>query len=145
MNITIYKNVSKERFKAYLLLVILLVSFSCAKKDTEDADQPCKAGGNGNVTIVATPTHHGAYVQALHGYIKFNAQDYPGNLAADYDLVVTGNVSDNKFYFNNFHCGNYYVYAEAIDTVTHDTLHGGMPIQPTLVSGEFDIILHVSE
>lgn len=145
MKIKFSKHFFKEHFSVYLLLVILLASASCTKKDSEDADRSCTAGDNGDVTIVASPTHHGAYVQALSAYIKFNAQDYPGNSAADYDLVVPGNMSDNKFYFNNLHCGPYYVYATAIDTVTNDTLSGGIPIQPTLMSGEFDIILHVSE
>jgi len=134
----------KDYQKSFIWVGVLLILSSCSKKDSDET-LTCTAGDNGSVTIVASPTHHGAYAQALNAYIKFNTQDYPGNLPADYDLVAQSNTADNKFYFNNLQCGNYYVYAEAIDTVTHDTLHGGIPIQPTLSSGEFDIILHVSE
>jgi hypothetical protein len=136
----------KRQFKICICWYLLLATSSCTKSSSDDmTDQPCLAGSNGDLTIVASPTHHGAYAKALNAYIKFNAQDYPGNSPADYDLVVSGNLTDNKFYFRNMNCGNYYVYAEAIDTNTHDTLRGGIPIQPMLLSGEFDIILHVSE
>lgn len=138
------KYIYKGILKTHLFLIALIIISSCTKKDKDEA-QTCIAGTNGSVTIVASPTHHGAYAKALNAYIKFNAEDYPGNLASDYDLVVQGNTSDNKFYFNNLSCGNYYVYATAIDTITHDTLRGGVPIQPLVMEGEFDIILHVSE
>jgi hypothetical protein len=155
----------KKIITLYLAIcVALFITPSCKKKkgcmdsnsvnydsSAQVDDGSCEyAGTGGNTMMVAFPQHHGVpiisktvYVDSA--YIKFNTQNYPGNTAASYDLVLPGNVGENHVHIPNMKPGKYYIFMTGYDSTINQRVTGGIPYTLTQTSGEVDFNVPVTE
>ena len=62
-------------------------------------------------------------------YVKYNAKEFPGTDPIVYDVFFVGDIGHEYINCNKLKCGNYYLYAVAIDSVTSHRVSGGVPIQ----------------
>lgn len=120
------------------VLFISLFLFSC-KKDK------CTGGSGGSLTIVAFPKHHGNDTKPLWAYVKFNTKNFPGDNPSNYDLRIAGDTTENHIEIENVKCGDYYIYAIAIDPAINDTVVGGVPFSTAETTGEVNVNVAVTE
>ena len=111
----------------------------------------CKEGLNGDATIVVFPkengvsiVNHSAYPDTV--YVKFNAKDLPGLRASDYDTYFVGEVGEDHVHCEKLKCGDYYIFAAGLDTVSNTRVTGGMHvhIKHKERKNEFDVDVSVS-
>jgi len=108
------------------------------------------AGTGGNLNIIASPEHHGVPIPGFPGnldtaFIKYNAISSPGASASDYDTLITGQVGDNFVLIPGVKPGRYYIFMAGYDTSISMPVRGGVPFVFTLTSGNYDIVVPVSE
>lgn len=121
--------------------------FSC----TQEKEEICIAGNGGAVRLVLFPEHHGEPVTSNFNhpdtaFIKFNAQDFPGDDPSKYDLVITGAVGSDSVVVENLKCGNYYLYMAGFDTSIAERVRGGIPyVISEDASGTRKVIVPVTE
>ena len=137
---------SKTLFQ--FMLGFLLVAAVACKKDTK-----CTAGTGGNLTLVAYLQHHektipnqGNYPDSV--FVKFNTQEYPGDLPGNYDIYFVGDSGKDYVHLKNLRCGNYYLFGTAYDTTSGTTgmrVFGGRPFSTSTTSGEIGINIAVTE
>ena len=114
-------------------------------------DGSCQyAGTGGNVNIFALPQHHGTPIYGSTVYpdsafLKFNTQNYPGNSVSDYDLVVAGLPGDSFVYLPEMKPGKYFIRMTGFDNMVNERVTGGMPVIFTQSSGQFNLIVPVTE
>jgi hypothetical protein len=130
-----------------LIFIVFLVSVISCKDDDDDE---CNAGTGGNVTIVAKPEHHLDPVISLPSYpdsafVKFNAQEFPGDNPALYDLVVAGESPEDHVLIEGLKCGKYFIFMTGFDTSIQERVKGGIPVQIIQTSGERIIKVPVTE
>ena len=143
----IRKNLLLKGTSAFLIIsffFLLMMNSSCKKEDE------CVAGTGGAVTIAAFPQHHEKPIVSQDNYldsayIKFNAQEFPGTHASDYDLVIAGEAGEDHVHIPNLKCGDYYIYMTGFDTSINMRVTGGIPYSFTETSGEKDVLVPVTE
>lgn len=119
--------------------------------DAEDDDGSCTYGGTGgSVTIVAKPKHHGTNIFSTSTYpdsafLKFNATELPGTNPSSYDMVVVGEDGEDHVHLSGIKSGKYFLYMTGWDPAISERVSGGVPIVITQTSGEFEIVVPVTE
>ena len=91
----------------------------------------CKAGLDGEATMVVFPQHHGRPILSHSNYldtayIKFNTSDLPSDPTHNYDAIFVGNVGEDHVHCTNVKCGKYYIYCTGFDTTINQRVTGGM-------------------
>ncbi len=120
--------------------------------DADEDDGSCKYGGTGgNVSLVVKPQHHGDPILNSANYpdtayIKFNHQEFPGENASDYDLVVAGiHIGEDHVEIENLKPGKYFIFATGFDSSINARVLGGIPYTITAESGEVIVNVPVVE
>lgn len=112
-----------------LLIVIMLAS--CEKAGT---------GGKAQLNVHVMRKSTETAVPEATVYIKYNANEFPGDSPGNYDASVT---TDKAGYveFNGLRRGNYYLYATSLDTATGIETSGGIYFDIENKTGERDIVI----
>lgn len=98
------------------LLTIFIIG-GCKKNDI-----------GGKSTINGTVVHHATAIPYARVFIKFNAQEFPGNDTTFYDNKISADAS-GKFEIKVYK-GNYYLYSVGIDnTSAKPDVRGGVPVK----------------
>ena len=127
--------------KIAVVLAAFIIVLSCNKED-----EKCVAGSGGNITLVLFPKHHNKSVRPYSAWVKYNTQNAPGTTAADYDLVVSADTTEDHIHLANMKCGEYYIYMNGYDTAIKEAVKGGIPYTvPENPTGEVDIDVPVTE
>ncbi|MGL5891850.1 MAG: hypothetical protein ACRC3B_18295 [Bacteroidia bacterium] len=102
---------------AAVLFTVTLIFAGC-KKD----------GTGGNASLGITAKHHGAPIAGTVVYIKYGAEEFPGEDVSKYDASVT---ADNSGYavIPNLRYGKYYIYGVGFDSSLQEIVKGGMPLK----------------
>jgi hypothetical protein len=147
-------------------MVLSTVAYSCKKDkhkgctdplsirydtEAEEDDNSCIYGGlGGNVTLVASPEHHGVpivsdstYVDSL--FIKFNAIDSPGSNPSNYDVAVAGEPGEDHVHYHGLKPGRYYIMMTGWDSTGNERVSGGLRITISQEQGEFEAVVPVTE
>ncbi len=127
--------------KIVFIAAIISVCFISCGKD---------AGLGGKTTLILKPQHHSAPISSQVSYpdsalIKFNATDFPGDNAAAYDHIVTGNTGENFVKVSGLKEGKYFIYMTGYDTSINQRVKGGIPYEITQGSGEVNVTVPVTE
>jgi hypothetical protein len=124
-----------KRIIAICILLTMILAFGNCKKN--------QLGGKSKVKGIVA--HHGKPVSNATVYIKFNATEFPGEDVSVYDASVTANQS-GYYEVNNFHKGNYFLYAVGIDPeiAAPSVVKGGLAVS-LRSREEKDIDIPVSE
>ncbi len=104
-----------------------------------------KAGTGGQVTVAAIPQHHGKSIYGATVYVKFNTKDSPGTDAANYDMTIVGDATEEHVHIEGLKKGDYYFYAVGYDSAISMPVYGGVPITIKEKSGEIDLEIPVVE
>jgi hypothetical protein len=137
----------KSLLRVSIIASAAVLWFSC----TEEKEETCIAGNGGTVRLVLFPEHHGEAIPSLDNYadsafIKFNAQDFPGDDPSKYDLVITGAIGSDSVVVENLKCGKYYIYMAGFDTSIAERVRGGIPyVISEGASGVKNVIVPVTE
>jgi hypothetical protein len=124
MNRSYFLNIS-----AAFLAALLFSSLSSCKKDDK-----CEAGSGGSVTLILEPEHHGEpiYSQPTYrdsAFIKFDAEEFPGDDPAKYDIIVVGQSGSKQVTVSGLKCGKYYLFMTGFDTSIVERVKGGIPYE----------------
>jgi hypothetical protein len=87
-----------------------------------------KDGTGGDAALGVTAKHHGSTIPGTVIYIKYGAEDFPGEDVTQYDASVTAN-SSGYAEIPNLRYGKYYIYGVGFDSSVQETVKGGMPIK----------------
>ncbi len=87
-----------------------------------------KEGMGGDASLGITAKHHGAPIPGTVIYIKYGAEDFPGEDLSLYDATTT---ADNSGYavISDLRYGKYYIYGVGYDSSLQEIVKGGMPVQ----------------
>jgi hypothetical protein len=91
-----------------------------------------KAGTGGDYSITAFPKHHGKSINNGVVYIKYNADELPGQAPSDFDAsapVVAHPGEGAHAHFHELKKGDYYIYHIGYDSTISQTVKGGIPIK----------------
>jgi hypothetical protein len=88
----------------------------------------CKPGLDGNLTLIAYPTHHGTKVYYDTIMVKYNGTTYAGGSAASYDHVFIGKPGDTTVICDGLGCGQYYFFARGYDSLRKLYVTGGLSV-----------------
>ncbi|MCC6371150.1 MAG: hypothetical protein IT236_09110 [Bacteroidia bacterium] len=102
--------------KIFLLAFLLSTLISCKKNQL-----------GGKSTVNGTVLHHSRFIAGARVFIKFNANEFPGNDTTKYDAKVVADLSGNY----NFKCyqGNYFLYAYGYDDQLRLPVFGGTSVK----------------
>ncbi len=128
---------SMRIFFICLLFTPILFMSSCKKKPS--------AGYGGNANLKLFAKHHGAAIDNVTFYIKFNATDVP--VGGVYDITQTAIVysAGNSYAsISGLKKGDYYIYAKGWDSSISEEVKGAIPYTITDETSQ-DIIVAVSE
>lgn len=95
----------------------------------------CKEGTGGKSTLIVYPQHHSKSIPNTVSYpdtifIKFNAKEYPGGRAKDYDTYFIGTPGDEFVKCTGLKCGDYYLFGAGNDPASiPPRVTGGMHVQ----------------
>lgn len=134
-----------------LFLIVVLFITSCDSCKEDDPTTPvnsCVGGKGGAVTFQVKTIHHSREIKGCTIYIKYNAQEFPGENASNYDYVFKADDSLSISYTDSMKCGNYYVFATGIDSLLlppNNVVKGGLPINITQVQDTVKFSLYVTE
>ncbi len=121
----------------YLLSVLLLLQSGCKKKTS--------AGFGGNATFKLVAKHHGAVIDSVTFYVKFNASDAPANDVYDTNQKgVTTSPGSTSATISGLKKGDYYIYAKGWDPSISSEVKGGLPYTITSEDSQ-DVIVAVTE
>lgn len=87
----------------------------------------CKKDGlGGDASLGITAKHHGAAIPGTVIYIKYGAEEFPGEDLSLYDATAT---ADNSGYalIDNLRYGKYYLYGVGYDSSVQAIVKGGAP------------------
>lgn len=117
---------------SFLLIVIAFAS--CNKAGT---------GGKAQLNVHVMRKKTETAVPKATVYIKYDANEYPGDSPGNYDASVT---TDNGGYveFPGLRRGNYYLYATSLDTATGIVTSGGIHFDIENKIGERDIVIETT-
>jgi hypothetical protein len=114
----------KETKTLFMIRSILVIAVAAAL-----ASAGCKKGETGgDATLGITAKHHGVIIPGTTIYIKYDAEDFPGEDITQYDASVTANASGYAE-IPNLRYGNYYIYGVGYDSALQETVKGGAPIK----------------
>jgi hypothetical protein len=119
-----------------LSFLVLLALSSCKK-----------AGTGGDFTIAAFPQHHGKAINNGVVYIKYNADELPGQAPSDFDdsaPIVSHPGEAAHAHFKELKKGDYYIYHIGYDSTISQTVKGGIPIK-LKKEKEVDVLIPVTE
>jgi hypothetical protein len=120
-----------------LFVVLISLLFGCEKKENAGF------GGNANITLYAK--HHGASIDSVTFYVKFNSNDAPSDGMYDVTKSSTIYFPGNSFAtIPGLKKGDYYFYAVGWDPSVNATVKGGLPYTIKEESN-LNIILSVTE
>jgi len=88
--------------KFFLYIIIAISLFSCKKNQT---------GGRSKISGLVA--HHGVLIPNARVYIKFNANEFPGDDYSLYDTYI--DADEHGKYDISFYKGTYYLYAKGYD------------------------------
>jgi hypothetical protein len=100
-----------------LLLVSMLGLYSCKKNDT-----------GGDATVAAITKHHDRKIPYSTVYIKYGAEDFPGEDISQYDAFQQTDAEGHT-HFENLRYGHYYFYATGYDSVAQAPVKGGIGLK----------------
>ena len=100
------------------LVIILITLISCKKNNT-----------GGEAVIVTYPQFNGKNVFGATAYIKFGATSAPSDPVSNYNLKIVGEPKEEHIHIEDMRYGKYYVYTVGYDSLTHQTVRGGMGIE----------------
>ena len=114
---------------AVALSAMIVSALSSCKKDDK-----CEAGSGGSVTLVLEPEHHGEPIYSQPAYrdsafIKFGAEEFPGDDPTKYDIIVVGQSGSKKVTVSGLKCGKYYLFMTGFDTSIVERVKGGIPYE----------------
>jgi hypothetical protein len=117
---------------AMTAMVMIAGALSCSKYAAVP-DPYCEAGSDGSLEIILKPEHHGEPIPGLPNYpdsawIKYNTNEYPGDVSALYDRIVTGSAGSDSVVVTGLSCGYYYIYMTGFDTSIAQRVRGGIPV-----------------
>lgn len=121
--------------------LVLITAFGCNKPD--DAPQNT-AGKGGNALMKINTFHHERRIDSCMVYIKYNAQDAPGNGIYDDSARVTSSPTDTVATFSGLKVGKYYLYGNGWDPL-YGSVHGGLPYTVNNDNAQMTFTLPVSE
>ena len=121
------------------ILIISICFFSCGKD----------AGLGGKTTLILKPQHHAAPIYNQPAYpdsalLKFNAADFPGDIASAFDHIVVGNPMEDYVKVSGLKEGKYYIFMTGYDTTINRRVKGGIPYEVTQ-DGEITVKIPVTE
>lgn len=125
--------------------IFILIIGSCLGCEKKPQKPTCVGGTGGNITLVASPKHHGKLVRPYKAYVKFNSKDAPASLS-DYDVNKTADTSKDNIKVEGLKCGDYYIYLTGFDTGVNANVKGGIPYTLNeTATGEIDVDIPVTE
>jgi hypothetical protein len=132
------------------IITVCILLFASCQKSVDIPLTACVAGNSGKVTLTLKPEHHGVAIISTASYpdsafIKFNAEEFPGDDPDAYDLIVTGNNGDNFVTINNLNCGRYYVFMTGFDQNSSERVKGGIPVVIAQREGNLTLKIPVTE
>lgn len=138
-----------KSYKLFLIAMLFITSFnSCKEDDTTTPINNCVGGKGGSVTFEVKTIHHIREIKGCTIYIKYNAQDFPGENPSSYDYVFKADDSLSVSYTDSMKCGKYYLFATGIDSLLsppNNIVKGGVPINISQVQDTTKINLYVTE
>jgi hypothetical protein len=114
-------------------VAIFLIS-SCKKQTL--------AGLGGNGTLHISSMHHGAILDSMTIYIKFNTLEAPSE--NDFDLTMAVNKTTKLATFSELKKGNYYLLAAGWDPSISKEVKGGIPFTIE-EENDINIVIPVTE
>lgn len=138
-----------NKLNTSLTLLISAALFSSCCKDVDIPGSNCIAG-KGDVRVVLFPEHHEEPIPGILNYpdsafIKFNTNEYPGEAAELYDLVIVGEIGDEFVVVDSLGCGQYFIYMTGFDTSIAERVKGGIPYFIEENTGNIEIKIPVTE
>jgi hypothetical protein len=138
-----------KSFSLFLIAVLFITSCtSCKEDDPTTPTNNCIGGKGGAVTFEVKTIHHIREIKGCTIYIKYNAQDFPGENASNYDYVFKADDSMSISYTDSMKCGKYYLFATGIDSLLsppNNIVKGGVPINISQIQDTARINLYVTE
>jgi hypothetical protein len=104
--------------KKILVVATLAVGFASCQK----------AGTGGDAQISYMVKHHDMHIPNATVYIKFNADEFPGDNISEYDLSDQSD-SEGHGHFESLKKGKYYLYAVGYDSSVAQPVVGGVAIK----------------
>lgn len=127
----------------YLILSLLLVTFSGCRKETVNPDG--KIIVEGTLRLRVTAVHHSWGVPGIRIYLKKGATEFPGYDPAVYDFSIQAD-NEGVATFDKLYPGKYFLYAQGWDYYWADTVIGYSPVTLTDPSRlDNSMTLYVSE
>jgi len=131
----------KIPMKKILFVVALAVLSSSCKKE----------GPGGEAELSVFVKHHGKAIPGSIVYIKYGADEFPGEDVTKYDdskVTETSGALAGHAHFPDLRKGDYYLYAVGLDSISPGQVlpvKGGIPVEVKSKSGEIDVDVPVSE
>ena len=103
---------------AVLLALLLVLQYSCKKKKEYVP-----------ATVAVYVKHHGALIPAAKVYVKYDAKEFPGTEASNYNDSAVCGVEGHGIghtHFKDLAAGDYYFYSTGYDSTIMDEVIGGI-------------------
>ncbi|HZF99441.1 MAG TPA: hypothetical protein VEY71_00490 [Chitinophagales bacterium] len=120
--------------KLFVLLAIAAMASSACRK----------AGTGGDAEVTFMVIHHDEHIHGANVYLKFDADEFPGDNVADYDLSDVAD-HDGHGHFHGLKRGKYFIYAVGFDSAINETVSGGVAFKITKKDEMKSITVPVTE
>jgi len=129
----IHKFIDMKNSITALTFIVLALFFSCAKP-----------GPGGEAEIHINAKHHDALIPNTVVYIKYDANDFPGDDLSLYDASITTDAMAHG-HFKDLKKGNYYIYGVGFDSAINQALTGGMKVRISKKDEMTEVDLQITE